>query len=1009
MMLTAAQSQPVPKPESARYWAEKGGQLMANGRFSSAYSAFQLARSLGASGMVPRMEEARRRNLNHILLQSLLVEARALTDSDPAQAMRLLEHARRHFPDSSRILQEVGTLTNRPNFWPFTLKAAQLWSSPTLRYVVAAGNPAQLYACRGDSLTLLHTFTAPVENVFFAPGDRLAWVATPTGTLLLDCQPTAVRVVSQLPDVMQRAVCSPDGRYMLASFANDGVNRLYRIRKGSLEKTDVAANPKQSIFSPDGRFLCLLATEGLTTVRQLYHLTADGPQLVRDSRAQPSLSDAAFSPDGRWLLMEGKARNTVELARLDPDSVRSRLFSGCYADRLTEAFSADGRWLLLSFFKSAQDSLWAMTANGPQFRHVFASDSEANASTYRLRVLSRFSPEGSWLLRSSPTDRAEAQCWNLRGPSPRLVHRFTQKEWVQYDEFSADGRYLLARHRSTDSLWQCSDVGLRPVHGFRNALRLTDTPNTRSSIHPAFSPDSRLLISYHSGGTPDSLWQIGAGKLNPLHGFREQLSAEFTFFSSGGQWLLTGGNALTDKALFGTALLGSLHQPQVQASLLEARFSEGGQYLFGRSVASDSATVLYRAQGGQLRLLQKLKERFWMSESRFLKQDRFLFTYHEAQNGQQSSQPINQIWRIANDGLTPVYRFREPYVRAVVRPGQIRPIMVYRNLLVAPDGQHLFTHTGNKRADSLWQLTETGVMPMRPVDPTATGLFSFNTSQDSVQVPGAGFIGGYFWQTRTMGERVTLQPIDLATKPTYALPEGTDHLFGFSPRTGLAVFAPRIFEGPVLHVYRGGQWRPIRQFPGGKYDYQEGKKPGEPSPNVLSPDGRLLFIKTADRLWVYRLNGTTVSLLHDQAGVFRQYAFAPVDADGTNSNGLVFSDLKQTFWLYLRASGSRVNRIGDGTLERPPAYRNGLLYVTRRLADEQVAVDALDPATGLRLAQTVVRQFLDLTLRPDGTVWIITTGGVRVLYPPLGRLNWLRRSGLPGLAKELVGKYAFEP
>ncbi|TAE34423.1 MAG: DUF2236 domain-containing protein [Cytophagales bacterium] len=331
-----AQAQTVPKPESARYWAEKGGKLMASGWFSSAYSAFQLARSLGAPGMVPRMEEARRRNLNHILLQSLLAEARALTDADPAQAMRLLEHARRHFPDSSRILQEIGTLTNRPNFWPFNLKATQLWPSPTLHYVVASGNPARLYTCRGDSLTLLYSFAAPGEQVFFAPGDRLAWVATTSGTLLLDCQPTAVRVVSQLPDVMQGAVCSPDGRYMLASFANDGVNRLYRIRKGRLEKTDVVANPKQSIFPPDGRFLCLLATEGLTTVRQLYRLADDGPQVVRDSRAYPPLSDAAFSPDGRWLL--------------------------------------------LSFFDSKRDSLWAMTPDGPQVRHVFAREPEADAS-----------------------------------------------------------------------------------------------------------------------------------------------------------------------------------------------------------------------------------------------------------------------------------------------------------------------------------------------------------------------------------------------------------------------------------------------------------------------------------------------------------------------------------------------------------------------------------------------------------------------------------------------------
>lgn len=1006
LLSATAMAQMLPPAESARHWENRGKALMAGGQFTKAYSAFQLARSLGASGMVARMEEARRRNLNHILLQSLLTEYRSLADTDPVQAIRLLEHAHQHFSDSSRILQELGTLVNRPNLWLFNLKAAQLWHSPTLRFVVAGGSPARLYACRGNSLTNLFTFAAPVENVFFAPGDRYVWVATTTGTLLLDCQPTGARMVSQLTDIMQGAVCSPDGRYMLASFQNDATNRLYRVRNGQLEKTDVAANPKQSIFSPDGLFLCLLATEGLVTVRQLYRLASDGPQLVHDMTAQQPLRDAAFSPDGRWLLMESKDENTVELARLDPDSVQLRLFSDCHTDRLTEAFSGDGRWLILSFFKSNQDSLWTLTPDSLHLRHVFGHLPGTPEPTQR--VLNRFSPEGSWLLRGSSSERPEAQCWSLRGSAPKLLHQFTNKNWVQYDDFSADGRYLVSNHLQNDSLWRCSDAGLVPVHGFQNALRRTDNATTNPTPHPRFSPDSRLLLTYSSGVALDSLWQIGPDRLTPLYGFRERLSAVFTLFSPDSRWLLSGGNALTDKVLYSTALLWPLHQPQLDAPLHEARFSESGQYLLGRSVASDSATVLYRIRGGQLTLVQKLTQPFWIGESRFLGDDRFLLTAHESRTVQGLNQVANYIWRITDDGLTPFYRFREPYIRSFRQLGGTRKSVIERRLLVAPDGNHFFTHTGGNAADSLWQLTDAGVVPMHPVEPTATGLFSFQRGNDNIQTPGAGFIGSYFWQTVARGSRVTLQPIDPTTQTTYSLPDGVDHLFGFSPRTGHGVFAvPPVFE-PVLHVYQGGRWRALRSFPGSKYDYQEGKKPGEPAPNLLSPDGRLLFIKTADRLWIYRLNGSTVSLLHSQAGVFRQFAFVPTDADGLNTNGVVFSNLNQTFWLNLQAGRQRLIQVGEGVLEQPPTARNGLLYLTRGLTDGAVVVDVLEQTTGIRLAQTVVQQFLGLTIRPDGTAWIATKTGITVLYLPAERLTWLRSAGLPSLSKELAGKYVFE-
>ena len=165
--------------------------------------------------------------------------------------------------------------------------------------------------------------------------------------------------------------------------------------------------------------------------------------------------------------MEGEAENSVMLARLNPSALNPRLFPDCYTDRLSDAFSADGRWLLLSFINADHDSLWAVSTGDLRLHHVFRPPSGAPGVS--LRVLSRFSPEGSWLLRSSVSPRPEAQCWSLRGPAPVLLHQFTNKASVHNDLFSANGRYLLAQHSRSvgDSLWVCTDAGLRPVHGFQ--------------------------------------------------------------------------------------------------------------------------------------------------------------------------------------------------------------------------------------------------------------------------------------------------------------------------------------------------------------------------------------------------------------------------------------------------------------------------------------------------------------------------------------------------------------
>ncbi len=1019
LTLTQLNAQSVPHSESARYWAGRGRQLVAGGEYAKAYSAFQLARSLGQPDMVRQMEDARRRNINQILLQSLLAEAQNLASNDQVQSLRLLEHARRQFPDSSRILQQVGDLVNQPNLWLYSLKSAQLWPSPGLRYVVAAGSPARLYACRGDSLISLFNFSAPIEDVFFAPDDRYVLVATKTGTILLDCQRQSARVLNRQQQILEYAKFSPDGRYVLASFWNDQTTRLYQILDGQLRRTNIVANRYKSAFSPDGRYVCTVSNDRGLATKQLYRLTADGPVRAYSLPADESARSFAFSADGRWLLLRGEAENSIVLTRLSPDTVQTQVFRDCYTDRLSEVVSADGRWLLLSFSGANRDSLWAVDNGTLTLRHVFLQPENR-------RVMSRFSPNGSCLLRSSASSRSEAQCWSLSNQTPTLLHQFTEKSELWFDLFSADGQYLLARHDKTDSLWRCSDTALEPVHGFQRPLRLTNTELPNTSIRSYYSPDGGLLLTYHAGAVPDSLWQIGPDKLTPLYGFRERLSASVTRFSADGQWVLGGEDGASEKTLYSTALLWPFHEPRLQAPLAEARFSEEGQYLLGRSrtqasntqlrrsMASNSATVLYGSRAGRFRLLQKLPLPFVISECRFLNHDRYLLTYHESAAAEGANRYASNIWPLTDDGLVKPYLFRGPYVQATNSLGGARRTMsVQRRLIVAPDGQHLFMQSvKSNSADSLWQLTNEWER-VRAFDRTLTTMerYEIDGITTLYEKPSAGFVGQYLWQTRASDSTAVIQPLRLAERTAYPLPVGVGQIMGFSPQTGHGVFTlKRDPSIPILHYLRQGKWQAIRNLPERTYARLNENWPEQPPTNLISPDGRLLFTKDPDHLWIYRLNGPSVSLLHSQGGVARWFAFVPATSGGGQTGGVLYSTLgtlTETFYLHLRAGGCRISRVGEGTLYQPPTVRNGLLYVARQLTDARVAIDVLEPATGTRLAQTVVRQLLTLTVRPDGTVWAVSRSGFHVLRVPTERLAWLRRANVAGLSPALQKKYVF--
>jgi hypothetical protein len=736
------------------------------------------------------------------------------------------------------------------------------------------------------------------------------------------------------------------------------------------------------------------------------------------------MARVVFDAHSHWMLGAGHEPNTLLLVDLTSAPLRiTRKFADCHTDRLLTAFSAEGNWLLLSFIRADVDSLWALSPGDLQ--PIYAFRPEPGSIAGSVRVISRFSPNGAWLLRSSPNQQTQAQCWNLRTTVPTLAHRFQQKNSVVDDVFSDDSQYLLSRHTGPiwDSLWQLRSTGPEPVHGFSTRLRTSGSDND-TAPQSCFSSDSRYLITYHAGTIPDSLWSLDGKALEPLHGFRERLSIQRCQFSPDSRWFVGATDEPNGASLYSLSVLRAMQGPPLKHSFTDAQFSANGQYMLGRTTATDSATVLYRIAAEQFRLIQKLNQPFVVGECRFLANDRFLFTYHEISGVSTGRRFANYIWRLTDTGIQPLTLLAEPAVCAVNAMGgsfqftsQLtngatipgRKQLISRGIIASSDGNYLLTHPINSRPDSLWWLSN-GLQCIQDFDQRAgSRLIQTGVGEQNrvLTMPEAGFVGNHLWSRNATDSSISLYRLQTNKKMLVPLPKRIGTLLGYSPISNYGVFCfiGRPNAPELWHIY-AQHWYFVQKLPmvANSLNYSD-----EPFANLISPDGQLLILPTAtNQLLIYRLSGQKPVLLINPAAQVRRFSFLESHPGNGRTTGLIYSDTRQTHLLTVGPVASLHTIPGGGTLQSLPVCQSGQLYLTRRLGESQTAVDVLSLSTGLPIASTVVRQFLDRSIRPDGTVWIMTRTGLHVLHVPSERLAWLRRSIVAPLSSDLQRNYVFD-
>ncbi len=740
-----------PARESSPFWATKGQSLMRAGQYAEAYSAFQLAKSLGAEGMTTQMELAKKRNLNSIQLRALMAESRLLATTDPTQSLRLLEYAHQKFPDSTNLLKIMGEVANQPDTWYYSLRADSIRASPRFTYLLADTDKARLYLRQGEALILVHTFAERPGLRAFSPNDDYLFVTTGNSQkgVLYALQGQKMTLVRSFDTGVLTATFSPSqkpdyGSWLLLDVFPDLTFLVDLKHDQPLFKVSPIRKPSPSgqhskvvnscQFSPGGRYL--------TTPDRVWQLGLYGIKpVVGISRGNGENAIAYisgwFSDDERHFLAVQRVASTGTTMRytLRHYTFSERGDSACatrewgkwFVQNQTnwELFSPGGRYL------AANDSLFYYDGTTWQSVRPVVDREAPSTEVYPEKepryLMVRFSPDSLHvLIRDTESgDKPAIRLWRLNGAERKLVFRFPDKTGFQNDVFSADGRFLLTYDEDDDGghLWEINPYNITEFAQFREPFRkpelryMEDTP--MSQAH--FSPDGRHLITYSTtANAADSLWQItyknDAYSLKPVRGFETRLVEAQTRFSPDGQWLLVAGSGTQPAMVWNlNAQEFGLRVP-VRPGTAEAVFSPNGNRLITNesaggviwNVSNRRLTPIEGFSGfGQLSTLDKMR---FSADGRYVMQ--------AEPNVQQMRDYSGWLYRV-NDttGATILREYTAGVFWYSLLSGMRKPqLTTYQPGLFSPDGSrwlqtqslknvHIDKADLSLNADTLWNLT----------------------------------------------------------------------------------------------------------------------------------------------------------------------------------------------------------------------------------------------------------------------------------------------------------------
>lgn len=504
--------------------------------FSAAYSAYLLAKSLGASGMVENMLEAQRRNIKklqdnaaRLAFQAGLQQAKTLSDTNLTQSLRLLEFLRKTYPNptgsnEAEVLRTVSEVVTKTEQGLYKIKKRRP-ERPT-DYVASADT------VKSDGLT--KTLQRQVDSVFQQ----------------LSVPPYKPRPGFDMPPLTgekeQRGYHYIARHHLLFTFYSypyayheqDKTVKLDSSFSAILWLTDGDHLTRLHTFvnkfgrlprvSPDGRTLVVqLEVSNLeygNLLDSLYKMVDN--QLIKvggfpDSKLA-GREFAWFSPDDRYVVMHSA---TMSGQGIIWRKINADLHYMMTVEEYAESIRFEGETITLELSN-------LMTLNYPYINTITTNLNTQQTilppfCRYQTAAENVFFSGGNSLLAAYVTDK------------PHVILHAIQDWWLTpkatfWGDFTGgsvtpDGRYVVLRPRDNTlpaELW-IADY----VDHFHRKEGLS--PSFEDAV---FSPDSRLAL-FSDRNRPGQLQALDSTGFRVVHTFNLPFKATDCQFSPDGKWL----------------------------------------------------------------------------------------------------------------------------------------------------------------------------------------------------------------------------------------------------------------------------------------------------------------------------------------------------------------------------------------------------------------------------------------------------------------------------------------
>jgi WD40 repeat protein/serine/threonine protein kinase/DNA-binding XRE family transcriptional regulator len=442
-------------------------------------------------------------NLRRAEALRLAAEARRLAQSygDPVQVALLSIRSvqSQYLPEGDQMLVESAALV-----LPLHLlgdhdeRVLDAAFSPDGRSVMTGSSKGNVRIWDTQTGTELRQFTgqtSPVTSIAVSPDGRHALTGGSDGTARLwDAQAgTELRSFEVHGDGISQVGFSADGVHVLTSgYTNIGSDtaqatrvELWDIQTGQLLHSitedsvgyRAGMGPSRAAFSPDGRTLLLATiTDNSDELIQIWDAQTFAVLRTFDASTKPSVRPmvrAALSPDEHWILVSiGDGTTRLWDAQTHTEL---RQLIGHTGVVTSIAFSPDSRYVLTGG-SDGTARLWDVQTS----RQLLLLSGHARSP----KVV--FSPNGRYVLTTDTMGMA--RLWDLQPYNALVGHTGS----ITDAAFSADSKYLLtSSNDGTARLWD-ADTGAE-LRRFINSPE--DTVSTSAIQAAKFSPDSRYVLT----------------------------------------------------------------------------------------------------------------------------------------------------------------------------------------------------------------------------------------------------------------------------------------------------------------------------------------------------------------------------------------------------------------------------------------------------------------------------------------------------------------------------------